>query len=64
MPPPAPGSRGRMNHDPRPRYMAAGALFLVAALVTLIAGVPLLTLLLAVVAAGLFYYMTRVKSVP
>jgi hypothetical protein len=44
--------------------MAAGALFLVAALVTLIAGVPLLTLLLAVVAAGLFYYMTRVKSVP
>jgi hypothetical protein len=36
----------------------------VAALVTLIAGVPLLTLLLAVVAAGLFYYMTRVKSVP
>jgi hypothetical protein len=26
--------------------------------------VPLLTLLLAVVAAGLFYWMTRVKSVP
>jgi uncharacterized membrane protein YjjP (DUF1212 family) len=53
-----------MEHDPRPRYLAAGALFLVAALVTLIAGAPLLTLLLAVVAAGLFYYMTRVKSVP
>ena len=35
-----------MNHDPRPRYLAAGALFLVAALITLIAGVPLLTLLL------------------
>jgi hypothetical protein len=44
--------------------MAAGALFLVAALVTLIAGVPLLTLLLAVVAAVLFYYMTKVKTVP
>ena len=53
-----------MNHDPRPRYWAAGALFLVAALITLIAGVPLLTLLLAVVAAGLFYYMTKVKTVP
>ena len=35
-----------------------------AALITLIAGVPLLTLLLAVVAAGLFYYMTKVKTVP
>jgi uncharacterized membrane protein YjjP (DUF1212 family) len=53
-----------MQHDPRPRYLAAGALFLVAALVTLIAGVPLLTLLLAVVAALFFYYMTRVRSVP
>jgi len=53
-----------MNHDPRPRYLAARALFLVAALITLIAGVPLLTLLLAVVAAGLFYYMTKVKTVP
>ena len=53
-----------MEHDPRPRYLAAGALFLVAALITLLAGVPLLTLLLAVVAAGLFYYMTKVKTVP
>ena len=53
-----------MNHDPRPRYLAAGALFLVAALITLIAGEPLLTLLLAAVAAGLFYYMTKVRSVP
>ena len=51
-------------HDPRPRYLTAGALFLVAALVTLIAGVPLLALLLAAVAAGLFYYMTKVKTVP
>lgn len=53
-----------MQHDPRPRYLAAGALFLVAALVTLVAGVPLLTLLLAVVAAAFFYWMTRVRSVP
>jgi uncharacterized membrane protein YjjP (DUF1212 family) len=53
-----------MQHDPRPRYLAAGALFLVAALVTLIAGVPLLTLLLAVVATLFFYYMSRVRSVP
>ncbi len=53
-----------MSHDPRPRYLAAGALFLVAALATLIAGVPLATLVLAVAAAGLFYYMTKVKSVP
>ena len=53
-----------MEHDPRPRYLAAGALFLVAALVTLIAGVPLVTLLLAVVAAAFFYWMTKVTSVP
>lgn len=59
-----PGRHPGMEHDPRPRYLAAGALFLVGALVTLIAGEPLLTLLLAVVAAGLFYWMTRVKSVP
>ena len=60
----ASGSREGMNHDPRPHYLAAGVLFLVAALVALIAGVPLVTLLLAVVVAGLFYYMTRVKPVP
>lgn len=53
-----------MSHDPRPRFLAAGALFLVAALVTLIAGAPLVTLVLAIAAAALFYYMTRVKSVP
>ena len=58
------GKRARMDHDPRPRYLAAGALFLVAALTTLVAGVPLLTLLLALAAAGFFYWMTRVKSVP
>ena len=60
----ASGSRVDMNHDPRPRYLAAGALFLVAALVTLIAGEPLLTLLLAVIAAGFFYWMTKTQSVP
>jgi hypothetical protein len=53
-----------MDHDPRPRFLAGGALFLVGALVTLIAGVPLLTLVLAVVAAGFFYYTTKVSSVP
>jgi hypothetical protein len=58
------GKRHPMDHDPRPRYLAAGALFLVGALVTLIAGEPLLTLLLAFAAAGFFYWMTRVKSVP
>ena len=59
------GRRVPMNqHDPRPRYLAAGALFLVAALVTLIAGAWLLTLLLALVAAGFFYWMTKVQSVP
>lgn len=61
---PTPGSRVPMEHDPRPRYLAAGALFLVGALVTLIADVPWLTLLLALAAAGFFYWMTRVKSVP
>jgi uncharacterized membrane protein YjjP (DUF1212 family) len=59
-----PGRRGPMEHDPRPRYFAAGALFLVAGLVTLIAGEPWLTLLLAVVAAGFFYWMTKAQSVP
>ena len=53
-----------MEHDPRPRFLAAGALFLVGALVTLIAGSPLATLVLAVVAAAFFYYMTKVSSVP
>jgi hypothetical protein len=52
-----------MDHDPRPRFLAGGALFLVAALVTLIAGEPLLTLVLALAAAGFFYYTTRVSSV-
>ena len=52
-----------MEHDPRPRYLAAGSLFLVGALVTLIAGAWLLTLLLALVAAGFFYWMTKVQSV-
>jgi hypothetical protein len=52
-----------VNHDPRPRHLAAGALFLVAALVTLIAGEPILTLVLAIVAAGFFYWMTKAQSV-
>jgi len=53
-----------MEHDPRPRYLAGGALFLVTAIFMLIIGLPLVTLLLAVIAAGLFYYMTKVKTVP
>jgi hypothetical protein len=61
---PTPGSRGLMEHDPRPRFLAGGALFLVAALVALIAGAPLVTLLLALVAAGFFYYTGKVSSVP
>jgi hypothetical protein len=52
-----------MEHDPRPRYVAAGALFLVGALVTLVAGVPLLTLLLALAAAGCFYWLAKAQSV-
>jgi hypothetical protein len=58
------GSRAPMEHDPRPRFLAGGAIFLVAALVALIAGAPLVTLLLALVAAGFFYFMTKVSSVP
>jgi hypothetical protein len=50
--------------DPRPRYRIAGALFLVAALVALFGGVALLALVFALVSAGLFYYSTRVKTVP
>jgi hypothetical protein len=53
-----------MEHDPRPRFLAAGAIFLVAGLIALIAGAPLVTLLLALVAAGFFYFMTKVSSVP
>ena len=58
------GSRVLMEHDPRPRFLATGAILLVAALVALIAGAPVVTLLLALVAAGFFYFMTKVSSVP
>jgi len=58
------GTRLCMEHDPRPRFLAAGAIFLVAGLVALIAGAPVVTLLLALVAAGFFYFMTKVSSVP
>jgi hypothetical protein len=53
-----------MERDPRPRYFAGGALFLVAAVFMLIVGLPLATFFLALIAAGLFYYFTKVKTVP
>ena len=53
-----------MNFDPRPRYRIAGAVFLVAALIAILIGAAFLGLLFALVAAGLFYYSTRVKTVP
>jgi len=53
-----------VTFDPRGRYRIAGALFLVAALVALVAGAAFVGLVLALVAAGLFYYSNRVKSVP
>jgi hypothetical protein len=53
-----------MDHDPRPRYLAGGALFLVTAVFMLVIGLPLVTLVLAAIAAALFYYMTKVKTVP
>ena len=53
-----------VTFDPRPRYRIAGALFLVAAVIALIAGASLVALLLALIAAGLFYYSSRVKTVP
>jgi hypothetical protein len=58
------GSRVYMQHDPTPRFLAGGAIFLVAALVALIAGAPVVTLVLALVAAAFFYYTTKVSSVP
>ena len=53
-----------MTFDPRPRYRIAGALFLVAAVIVLLAGASFIALVLALVAAGLFYYSSRVKTVP
>ena len=50
--------------DPRPRYRIAGALFLVAAVIVLLAGASFIALVLALVTAGLFYYSSRVKTVP
>jgi hypothetical protein len=53
-----------VTFDPRPRYRIAGALFLVAAVIVLLAGASFVALVLALVAAGLFYYSSRVKTVP
>jgi len=53
-----------MSFDPRPRYLLAGALFIVAAIITLFAGSAIVALLLALVAAGLFYSASRVTTVP
>ena len=58
------GYAHRVSLDPRPRYQLAGLLFLLVALVMLFSGISILALLFALVAAGLFYYSTRVKSVP
>ncbi len=49
---------------PGPRYRIAGALFLVAAVIVLLAGASFIALVLALVAAGLFYYSSRVKTAP
>ena len=53
-----------VTFDPRPRYRIAGALFLVAAVIVLLAGASFIALVLALIAAGLFYYSSRVKTVP
>ena len=53
-----------MTFDPRPRYRIAGAVFLVAAIIAILAGVAVVGLLLALAAAWLFYYSTQIKSVP
>ena len=50
--------------DPRPRYRIAGAVFLAGAVIAILAGAALVGLLLALVAAALFYYSTQIKSVP
>jgi hypothetical protein len=53
-----------MTLDPRPRYLLAGALFIVAAIIALIAGSAAVAVILALVAAALFYLASRVKTVP
>ena len=53
-----------MSLDPRRRYRIAGAVCLVGALIALFAGAALVALLLALLAAGLFYYSNRVNTVP
>jgi hypothetical protein len=53
-----------MTFDPRSRYLLAGALFIVAALIALIAGGAEVAFLFALVAAGLFFVASRVKTVP
>jgi Flp pilus assembly protein TadB len=53
-----------MTVDPRPRYLLAGVLFMVAAVVALVAGSPGVALIFALVSAALFYFASRVKTVP
>jgi uncharacterized membrane protein YciS (DUF1049 family) len=53
-----------MSLDPRPRYLVAGALFIVAAIIALVAGSAAVAVILALIAAGLFYLASRVKTVP
>ncbi len=53
-----------MSVDPRPRYLLAGALFIVAAIIALFAGTPAVAVILALVSAGLFFMASRVKTVP
>ena len=53
-----------MAVDPRPRYLAGGALFVVVAIVALVLGGALIALVFALVAAALFYMAGRVKTVP
>jgi uncharacterized membrane protein YhhN len=43
----------------RDAFLLAGALFLLVAVITLIAGSPLVAVLLALGAAGLFWYAPR-----
>jgi hypothetical protein len=53
-----------MSVDPRPRYLLAGALFIVAALIALFAGSAAVAVILALVSAAFFFMASRVKTVP
>ena len=56
--------RPPMHLDPRPRFLLAGALFMIAAVISLFAGAPGVALILALVSAALFYFASRIKTVP